>query len=189
MMRWDLLPADSTDNEDRCRLSGTDHETDQLNGLGITPLRIVNGQQTRAVASHDGSAHSSEQPMALSHVARLFRSSWLGNIAEFWQETSELGPPDRVERVDVASDSIRSEQVDDGTPRQSTRSLVRTSRCHHVPVRSNTTAEFQCETGLADPRFPGHQEEVCPHLPRGVPYLDELVPFEVAADERRFGDG
>jgi len=47
--------------------------------------------------------------MALSHVARLFRSSWLGNVAEFGQETSELGPPDRVERVDVASESIRSE--------------------------------------------------------------------------------
>src|SRR5262245_39408834 len=189
MMLWDLLPPDSTDDKDRCRMSGTDNETDQLNGLGVTPLQIVDDQQTRAVASHDGSAYSIEQPMALSHVARPFRSSWLGNVAEFGQETSELGPPDRVERVDVASDSIRSEQVDDGTPRQSTRSLVCTSRCHHVSVCSNTTAEFQCETGLSDPRFPGHQEEMCPTLPRGVPCLDELVPFEVAADERRFGDG
>ena len=188
-MLWDLLPADSTDDEDRCRMSGTDNETDQLNGLGVTPLQIVDDQQTRAVASDDGSAYSIEQPMALSHVARLFRSSWLGNVAEFGQETSELGPPDRVERVDVASESIRSEQVDDGTPRQSARSLVRTSRCHHVSLCSNAAAEFQCETGLSDPRFPGHQQEMCPTLPRGVPCLVELVPFEVAADERRFGDG
>ncbi|MGH9895949.1 MAG: hypothetical protein ACREA0_28975, partial [bacterium] len=85
MMLWDLLPPDSTDDEDRCRMSGTDNETDQLNGLGVTPLQIVDDQQTRAVASHDGSAYSIEQPMALSHVARLFRSSWLGNVAEVGQ--------------------------------------------------------------------------------------------------------
>src|SRR5688500_19982695 len=52
----------------------------QLNGLGVTPLQIVDDQQTWAVASHDGSAYSVEQPMALSHVAGLFRSSWLGNV-------------------------------------------------------------------------------------------------------------
>src|SRR5262249_50727460 len=185
----DLLPPDSTDDEDRCRMSATDNETDQINGLGVTPLQIVDDQQTRAVASHDGSAYSIKQPMALSHVARLFRSSWLRNVAEFGQETSELCPPDRLERGEVASDSLRSEQVDDRTPRQSTRSLVRTSRCYRVSVCSNPTAEFQCETGLSDTRFPGHQEDMCPILPRGVPCLDELVPFEVAADERRFGDG
>lgn len=71
MMLWDLLPADSTDDEDWCRLSGTDNETDQLNGLGVTPLQIVNDQQARAVAGDDGSVHSIEQPMALSRVARL----------------------------------------------------------------------------------------------------------------------
>ena len=133
-MLWDLLPSDSTDNEDRCHMSGTDNETDQINGLGVTPLQIVDDQQTRTVASHDRSAYSIEQPMALSHVDRLFRSSWLGNVAEFGQEANELRPPDRVKRVDVAADSIRSEQVDDGTPRQSTRSLVSTSRCHHMSV-------------------------------------------------------
>jgi len=170
-------------------MSGTDNETDQIHGLDVTPLQIVDDQQTRAMPSYDRSAYSIEQPMALSHVARLFRSSWLGNVAEFGQETSELCPPGRVKRVDIASDSIRSEQVDDGTPRQSTRSLVRTSRCHHVSVCSNTTAEFQCETGFSDPRFPGHQEEMCSTLPRGVPCLDELVPFKVATDERGFGDG
>jgi hypothetical protein len=83
MMLWDLLPPGSTDDEDRCRMSGTDNETDQLNGLGVTPLQIVDDEQTRAVASHDGSAYSIEQPMALSHVARPFRSSWLGSAAEF----------------------------------------------------------------------------------------------------------
>src|SRR5262245_47850526 len=148
-MLWDLLPPDSTDDEDRCHMSGTDNETDQINGLGVTPLQIVDDQQTRAAASHNGSAYSIKQPMALSHVARLFRSSWLRNVAEFGQETSELCPPDGLERVDVASDRIRSEQVDDGTPRQSTRSLVRTSRYHHVSVCSNTAAEFKCETGLS----------------------------------------
>src|SRR5262249_26234205 len=106
MMLWDLLRADSTDDEDRCPLSGTDNETDQLNGLGVTPLQVVDDQQERAVGDDDGSAYSIEQPMALSDVARLFRSRWLGNVAEFGQETSKLGPPDRVERVDVASDSI-----------------------------------------------------------------------------------
>jgi hypothetical protein len=109
MMLRDLLPPDSTDDEDRCPRSGTDNETDQLNALGVTPLQIVDDQQTRRVASHDGSAYGIEQPMALGPVARLFGSKWLGNVAEFGQETSELGPPDRVERVDVASDSIRSE--------------------------------------------------------------------------------
>src|SRR5262245_66659505 len=106
MMLWDLLPPDSADDEHRCRRSGTDNETDQLNGLCVTPLQIIDDQQTRAVASHDGSAYSIEQPMALSHVARLLRSRWLGNVAEFGQETAELGPPDRVQRVDMASDSI-----------------------------------------------------------------------------------
>jgi hypothetical protein len=60
MMLWDLLPPDSTHDEDRRRVSGTDNETDQLNGLGVTPLEIVDDQQTRAVASHDGSAYSVE---------------------------------------------------------------------------------------------------------------------------------
>ena len=68
-MLWDLLPPDSTDDEDRCRMSGTDNETDQLNGLGVTPLQIVDDQQARAVADDDGSAHSIEQPMALRHLA------------------------------------------------------------------------------------------------------------------------
>ncbi len=105
----DLLRADGTDDEDRCRLSGTDNETDQLDGLGVTPLQIVDDQQARAVADGDGSVHSIEQPMALSQVARLARSRWLGIVEEFGQEASELGPPDRVERVDVAPKSIRSE--------------------------------------------------------------------------------
>jgi hypothetical protein len=68
MTLWNLLPSDSTDDEDRCRMSGTGNETDQLNGLGVAPLQIVDDQQTRAVASHDGAAYSIEQPMALSHV-------------------------------------------------------------------------------------------------------------------------
>jgi hypothetical protein len=51
------------------------------------------------------------------------------------------------------------------------------------------TAEFQSETGFSDPRFAGHQEEMCPTLPRRVPRLDELVPFKVATDERGFGNG
>src|SRR5690349_11754389 len=130
MMLRDLLPPDSTDDEDRCRICRTDDETDQLNSLGITPLQIVDDQQKRATTSHDGSAYTIEQSMALSHIARLFRSSWLGNVAELGQETSQLHSPDHVERVDLVSDSIRSEQVDDGTPRQSTRSLVRTGRRH-----------------------------------------------------------
>src|SRR5262245_24750158 len=182
MLRWDLLPARRTDDEDRRRPSGTDNETDQLNGLGVTPLQIVDDQQARAVAGEDGSAHSIEQPITLSRVARLARPGWPGSVEEFGQESSELDPPDRVERVDLGSESIRSEQVDDGTPRQSARSLVRASRCHHVSLRSNAAAEFLCETRLSDPRFPGHQHEMRPTLPRGVPCLLELVPFEAAAD-------
>src|ERR1700752_853165 len=54
---------------------------------------------------------------------------------------------------------------------------------------SNATGEFQCETGLSDPRLPGHQQEMGPTLPRGIPCLVELAPFEVAADERGSGDG
>ena len=104
-----MTTADSTDDEDRCRPSATDNETDQLNGLGVTPLQIVDDQQAQAFADDDGSSHSIEQAMTLSQVARLARSRWLGSVAEFGQKTSELSPPDRVERVDVASESIRSE--------------------------------------------------------------------------------
>src|SRR5262245_47053148 len=109
MLLWDLLPTDSTDDEHRGRVSGTHNETDLLNALGLTPLQIVDDQQSRAVADEDGSAHSIEQPITLSRIARLDRLRWLGSSEEFGQETSELGPPDRVERVDVASESIRSE--------------------------------------------------------------------------------
>ena len=84
---------------------------------------------------------------------------------------------------------IRSEQVDDRSPRRSARGLVRTSRCHQMSVCSNAAAKFQCETGFSDSRFAGHQEEMCLALPRGVPCLDKSVPFEVAAHERGFGDG
>jgi len=73
-MLRDLLPPDSTHDEDGCRMSGTNDETDQLNGLGITPLQIVDDQQTRATTSDDGSTDSIEQPVALSHIARLLRS-------------------------------------------------------------------------------------------------------------------
>ena len=75
MMLWDLLGADGTDDEDRCRLSGTDDEADHFDGLGVTPLQIVDDQQTRAVAD-DGPAHCIEQPMALSQVARPARCGW-----------------------------------------------------------------------------------------------------------------
>ena len=106
MMPRDLIPPDSTDDEDRCHMSRTDDETDQVNRLGITPLQIVDDQQTRATTGHDGSAYSIEQPMALSHIARPLWASWLGNIAKFGQETSEFRPPGHVERVDLVSDSI-----------------------------------------------------------------------------------
>src|SRR5262245_39405726 len=108
MLRWDLLPARRTDDEDRRRPSRMDNETDQLNGLGVTPLQIVDDQQARAVAGEDGSAHSIEQPITLSRVARLARPRWVGCVQEFGQDTSELGPPDRDEPLDLASDSIRS---------------------------------------------------------------------------------
>jgi hypothetical protein len=42
MVLWDLLGADGTHDEDRCRLSGTDDEADQFDGLGVAPLQIVN---------------------------------------------------------------------------------------------------------------------------------------------------
>src|SRR4030095_6227405 len=107
MMLWELLRADSTDEEDRCGPCGTDNETDQLDGLGITPLQIVDDQQTRTVGDDDGSAHSIEQPLALSPVARTAPSRWpRGRVVEFGQETSEFRPPDRVERVDVAPESL-----------------------------------------------------------------------------------
>ena len=82
-----------------------------------------------------------------------------------------------------------SEEVDHRTPGQSARSLVRTSRSHHVSLCSNAAAEFVCETGLSDPRFAGHQHEMRPTLSRGVPCLLQQVHLEVAAHERRCGDG
>ena len=168
-----------------CR--GVDDETDQFDGLGVTPLQIVDDQQTRAVAD-DGPAHCIEQPMALSQVARADRCGWLGSLEELGEETSELGPPDRAQRVDVAPESIRSQQVDDWAPRQSACRLVRTSRSHHVPLGSNAPSQLQGETGLPDSRFAGHQHEMCPPLPRRVPCLVEPVQNEVTAHERHVGD-
>ena len=188
MMLWDLLGADGTHDENRCRLPGTDDEADHVDGLGVTPLQIVDDQQTWAVAD-DGPAHGIEQPMALSQVARPARCGWRGSLEELGEETSELGPPDRAQRVDVAPEGIRSEQVDDWAPRQSARRLVRTSRSHHVALGSNAPSQLQGETGLPDPRFAGQQHEMGPPLPRRVPCLVELVQLEVAAHERRFGDG
>ena len=169
---------------------GPERTTKPINfdGLGVAPLQIVDDQQTRAVAD-DGPAHGIEQPMALSQVARPARCRWLGSLEELGEETSELGPPDRAQRVDVAPESIRSEEVDDGAPRQSARRLVRPSRSHHVSLGSNAPSQLQGEAGLPDPRFAGEQHEMCPPLPRGVPCLVELVQFEVAAHERHFGDG
>jgi hypothetical protein len=80
MMLWDLLQADGADDQDRRRLTATDNEADHLDGLGVTPLQIVDDQQARAVADSDGSVHSIEQPMALCQVARLARSRWLGSV-------------------------------------------------------------------------------------------------------------
>jgi hypothetical protein len=53
MMVGQLLRADGTDAEDRCCPCGTDNETDQLDGLGITPLQIADDQQTRTVGDND----------------------------------------------------------------------------------------------------------------------------------------
>jgi hypothetical protein len=89
----------------------------------------------------------------------------------------------------VAPESIRSQEVDDWAPRQSARSLVRTSPSHHVSLCSNAAAELQGETGLPDPRLAGHQHKMCPTFPRRVPCLVEQVQLEVAAHERPFGDG
>ena len=178
-------PTGQYRHEDRCRMSGTDNETDQLVVSASHHCRSSMIQQRGRSPATMARQHRTTMALAASDRFGPLAGKRRGVRAG----DERLGPPDRVERVDVASDSIRSEQVDDGTPRQSTRSLVCTSRCHHVSVCSNTTAEFQCETGLSDPRFPGHQEEMCSTLPRGVPCLDELVPFKVATDERRFGDG
>ena len=189
MMLGELLRAGGTDEEDRCRPCGTDNETDQLDGLGITPLQIVDDQQTRTGGDDDGSAHGIEQPLALSQVARPAPSGWLRSIVEFGHETSELGPPDCIERVDLAPERLRSKEVNHRTPGQPARSLVRTCRSHHVSLCSNAAAEFLCETRLSDPRFACHQHEMCPTFPRGVPCLVQLVQLHVAAHERRFGDG
>ena len=67
----DLLRARSTDDEDRRHMPRADHETDQLDGLSVAPLKIVEDQQARPVAGYDGSACRIEQPVALSQVARL----------------------------------------------------------------------------------------------------------------------
>ena len=60
MMLWELLRADGPDEEDRCRPPGTDNETDQADRLGVTPLQVVDDQQTRTVGGADGSAHRIE---------------------------------------------------------------------------------------------------------------------------------
>src|SRR5262245_55648011 len=124
MMLWDLLRADGTHDEDRCRRSGTDDEADHLHGLGVAPLEIVDDQQTRAIAN-EGPTHCIEQPMALTQVVGGDRCRCRGSFEELGEETSELVPPDRAQRFDVATESIRSEEVDDRAPRQSARRLVR----------------------------------------------------------------
>ena len=68
-MLSELLRTDSADDEARCRPSRADNETYQLDGLGVTPLQIIDDQQTRTVGDDDSSAHSIEQSLALSQVA------------------------------------------------------------------------------------------------------------------------
>jgi len=103
--------------------------------------------------------------MALSQVAPAARCRCWGSLEELGEETSELGPPDRAQRVDVAPESIRSEEVDDRAPRQSARRLVRPSRSHHVSLGSNAPSQLKGEAGLPDPRFAGEQHEVGPSPP------------------------
>ena len=95
-------------DDETARMCGTDDEHRSIQSSRHHPLEIVDDQRSAAITGADGSAYSIEQPMALSHVARLFRSGRSGNVSEFGQETSELCPPDRIERVDMAPDSIRS---------------------------------------------------------------------------------
>ena len=82
MMLWNLLGACGPDDENRYRLGGPDDETDQLDGLGVTPLQIIDDEQTRAVADDDCTAHSVEQPMALSRVARQDHLGRLRGVEE-----------------------------------------------------------------------------------------------------------
>src|SRR5262249_31933240 len=99
MLLGGLLQPDGTHDEDWCCRCGTDHEANQVDGLRVAPLQIVDDQQTRAVAD-EGPAQRIEQAMALSQVARRARCGCRGSLAELGEETSELGPPDRVQRVD-----------------------------------------------------------------------------------------
>src|SRR5262249_14793969 len=127
MMLGDLLRADGSHDEDGRRWPRTDHEADHFYGLGVAPLRIVDDQETGAIAD-EGPAHSIEQPMALSQVARPARRGWRGGLEELGEETSEFGAPGRAQGVDVAPERIRPEEIDDRAPRQSARRLVRPSR-------------------------------------------------------------
>ena len=156
-----------------------------------------------SVSHHCRSSMISRRGRSPTTMARLTASNnrwrWArspdGLGADGWEASRNSGrrrASSALQTVSSVSMWLRSasdrKEVDDRTPRRSARSLVGTSRCHHVSLCSNPAAEFQCETGLADPRFAGDQHEVCPIRLRGVPCLVELVPFEVTAHEGRFGD-
>ena len=188
-MLWDLLRADSTDDEDRCRLSGTDNETDQLNGLGVTPLQIVDDQQTRAVGDHDGSGYSIEQPMALSQVARLFgpdgwetsRSSGRRRASSALQTVSSVSMWLRI-----ASDRSRSTTGPHGSLPAASYARADATTCPSARTRRPSSS---ARRDFPIPGSPVTNKRCAPTLPRGIPCLVELVQLEVAAHERRLGDG
>lgn len=77
-----LLRAHGTDDQDECRLPAPHDEADQLDGLAITPLQIVDDEQARSIADDKSPAHGIAQPMALGRVARGARLQWAEVAAE-----------------------------------------------------------------------------------------------------------
>jgi hypothetical protein len=76
MALGDLLKTHRPDNQDRCGPRGTGKKTNQLNGLDVAPLKIIDDQQAWTVADHCP-VHCIEQSMALSQIIRPIQARGL----------------------------------------------------------------------------------------------------------------
>ena len=102
-----LFRANRSDDEDGSPAPRSDDEADRLDGLGVTPLKVVDDDQVRTALGGDRSTHRIEDPMALGHLTArpLVARSLDGQ--ELREEPSQLCPPDGLQRPDVSLCGVR----------------------------------------------------------------------------------
>ena len=186
MFEVHLLGAGGADDEQPRIGRGADEEVEELEGLRIAPLEVVQDQEQWRGAGGDGSCERLEQPAPFPPVRR--DSAGNGPIVDdLGEQTGDLGPPHRLQPIERWLHCRRPQHVDDRRVRQRSFGLVGARRDREVTAARTRGGELPDQAGLADAGFPADEHEPGEAASGGRPARRQPLQLLVTSDQRGTG--